>query len=82
MTFVDFECPACGKNLKAKVELAGKRAKCSRCGDIVKVPIIDANMSPKTKTAEGSTLNELLTTKPTNELAIALSRRNFDEMTR
>jgi DNA-directed RNA polymerase subunit RPC12/RpoP len=35
---LSFACSTCGKQLKAKVELAGKKAKCSQCGKPVLVP--------------------------------------------
>jgi WD40 repeat protein/serine/threonine protein kinase len=34
---VSFACPGCGKVLKARGELAGKRAKCPHCGQMVRV---------------------------------------------
>jgi serine/threonine protein kinase/DNA-directed RNA polymerase subunit RPC12/RpoP len=34
---VSFSCSGCGKHLKAKAELAGKKVKCSRCGKAVLV---------------------------------------------
>jgi serine/threonine protein kinase len=36
--FVSFPCPGCGKALKAKAELAGKKVKCRHCGQPVVVP--------------------------------------------
>ena len=38
---ISFSC-TCGKNLKAKAELAGKKVKCSQCGKAVLVPGIKA----------------------------------------
>src|SRR5437763_8584087 len=35
---VSFPCPGCGKNLRAKAELAGKKLKCPHCGQPVTVP--------------------------------------------
>ena len=32
-----FPCPGCGKNIKAKAALAGKKIKCSKCGKVVRV---------------------------------------------
>jgi serine/threonine protein kinase len=32
-------CPGCGKDLKARPELAGKKAKCPKCGQAVPVPV-------------------------------------------
>ena len=38
---VSFACSACGKNLKARVELAGRKVKCSGCGQAVAVPMTE-----------------------------------------
>jgi hypothetical protein len=35
---VSFQCSACGKNLRAKAELAGKKVKCTQCAQAVAVP--------------------------------------------
>lgn len=35
---VQFPCPSCGKNLKAKEEMSGKMAKCPYCQTHVQVP--------------------------------------------
>jgi DNA-directed RNA polymerase subunit RPC12/RpoP len=35
---VSLACPDCGKKLKAKAEMAGKKVKCSQCGKAVLVP--------------------------------------------
>jgi hypothetical protein len=35
---VSFVCPGCGHGLKVKPELAGKKGKCPKCGDVVIVP--------------------------------------------
>jgi hypothetical protein len=35
---VRFTCSACGKALKAKWELAGKKVKCPECGQVTRVP--------------------------------------------
>ena len=35
---IDFSCAACGKKLKARSELAGKKVKCTQCGQPVAVP--------------------------------------------
>jgi eukaryotic-like serine/threonine-protein kinase len=37
---ISLACFACGKNLKVKAELAGKKVKCSQCGKAVLVPEI------------------------------------------
>jgi len=41
-----FECPTCGKTLKAPSEAAGKRAKCVGCGTTVAVPTPPADGEP------------------------------------
>jgi serine/threonine-protein kinase len=33
-----FSCPACGKNLKARAELAGKKVRCPSCGQAAATP--------------------------------------------
>ena len=33
-----FACAACGKSVKVKVELAGKKVKCPHCKEPVRVP--------------------------------------------
>jgi hypothetical protein len=35
---IKFACASCGKELTAKVEHAGKRARCSACGEVTRVP--------------------------------------------
>jgi serine/threonine-protein kinase len=35
-------CSGCGKNLKARNELAGKKVKCPQCGQVLQVPPADA----------------------------------------
>jgi hypothetical protein len=35
-------CSGCGKNLKTRTELAGKKIKCPQCGQVVRVPSIQA----------------------------------------
>lgn len=35
---IDFTCPDCGKEMTARDELAGRRGKCSRCGQAFRVP--------------------------------------------
>jgi DNA-directed RNA polymerase subunit RPC12/RpoP len=41
-----FQCLGCGKQLKTKAELAGKKIKCPECGNAVAVPRIDES-SPR-----------------------------------
>ena len=36
--FLSLACPDCGKKLKVKAELAGKKVKCGQCGKAVPVP--------------------------------------------
>jgi DNA-directed RNA polymerase subunit RPC12/RpoP len=42
-TTVSFPCAACGKQLKATPKLAGKKVKCTNCGQPVLVPLTGAN---------------------------------------
>jgi Protein of unknown function (DUF1583) C domain len=42
--YVSFPCSECGKNLKVKIELAGKKLKCPHCGTVTKAP---ASAAPK-----------------------------------
>ncbi len=35
---IKFACPHCGKRFTAKEENAGKRAKCSACGEVTRIP--------------------------------------------
>jgi len=35
---IPVQCPACGKTLNVKDEMAGKRGKCPQCGNIIEVP--------------------------------------------
>jgi DNA-directed RNA polymerase subunit RPC12/RpoP len=45
---VSFLCSTCGKRLKAKVELAGKKVKCSQCGKAALVPGTEADEASRT----------------------------------
>jgi serine/threonine protein kinase/WD40 repeat protein/ribosomal protein L37AE/L43A len=35
---IEVRCPSCGKNLRVKTEFAGKKGKCTKCGQVVAVP--------------------------------------------
>ncbi|HKI37078.1 MAG TPA: protein kinase [Gemmataceae bacterium] len=39
---ISFPCPGCGKGLKAKANLAGKKVKCPQCHEAVFVPAVKA----------------------------------------
>jgi predicted RNA-binding Zn-ribbon protein involved in translation (DUF1610 family) len=43
---VSFPCPGCGKSLKARAELAGKKVKCPQCGLAVLVPEAGPGLPP------------------------------------
>ena len=43
-----FACASCGKNLKVKGELGGKKVKCPHCGSIAPVPATKARKSQNT----------------------------------
>jgi len=34
---ISFFCPACGKELKAKLEIAGRKTRC-QCGEVFSIP--------------------------------------------
>jgi serine/threonine protein kinase len=36
--FLTFPCPGCGKSIRARVELAGKKGRCVQCGTGIQVP--------------------------------------------
>jgi hypothetical protein len=42
---VSVACPGCGRRLRAKAELAGKKVKCPGCGKAVAVPGADTGES-------------------------------------
>ncbi|MEM6259370.1 MAG: hypothetical protein AAGI37_13885, partial [Planctomycetota bacterium] len=35
---IEFQCPSCGKTYRVSVAMAGKSAKCKRCGERMRVP--------------------------------------------
>ena len=35
---IEFDCATCGKHFNVSDALAGKRAKCKVCGNIIKIP--------------------------------------------
>jgi hypothetical protein len=37
-SILSFPCPGCGKGLKTRSELAGKKVRCRHCGKVVQVP--------------------------------------------
>jgi len=51
---IAFPCTHCGKDLKVKDELAGKRVKCPGCRKAVAVPQLAASLSPQPASAVGS----------------------------
>jgi len=36
---IEFTCPSCGEHYRVSDDLAGKRAKCKECGDVLEVPM-------------------------------------------
>jgi DNA-directed RNA polymerase subunit RPC12/RpoP len=49
---VSFACSSCGKNLRARPDLAGKKLKCPHCGLVVLVPSITTSSPPKAPPAK------------------------------
>jgi predicted Zn finger-like uncharacterized protein len=43
---IEFACPSCKKPYRVKDELAGKSAKCGKCGNRMKIPVMPASNSP------------------------------------
>jgi len=61
---VRFACPQCGRTFKAPEADRGRRARCSGCGTIVRVPTTDdtaADASPKSEVADLAELPPLRT---------------------
>ena len=52
---IKFTCPACGRALNVKSELAGKRGRCPKCQAKIAIPLHDA---PGSEAAEGGAQNE------------------------
>lgn len=48
--YIHFSCSSCGKTLKAKPELAGKKARCA-CGQTVEILSRESPATPATSTA-------------------------------
>lgn len=40
---IPFDCPHCGKGLKARDQVAGQTKHCRYCGKDVVIPVMDAN---------------------------------------
>jgi predicted Zn finger-like uncharacterized protein len=38
---ISFTCPSCESDLRLKDELAGRKVKCPRCGDVIAIPADD-----------------------------------------
>jgi phage FluMu protein Com len=49
---INISCPACGKNLHTKDEYAGKRIKCPRCSETIRIPAFGQPATKKISTAE------------------------------
>ena len=47
------KCPECGKRLRARAELSGKKVKCPECGRVLLVPAGDASSQPPSDPAPG-----------------------------
>ena len=52
MSLLRFNCPGCGKNLKAPVAAAGRQSMCPKCGTKVTVPAVGYAPSPEQQTTE------------------------------
>jgi biopolymer transport protein ExbD len=47
MSLLRFNCPGCGKNLKAPATAAGRPSMCPKCGTKVTVPAVDYEATPE-----------------------------------
>ena len=69
---ISFACPACGKPLKVKDEVAGKRVKCPGCGKALVVPANGRTAFGPSKAAPGQPADDERTLPPGP--AVALDR--------
>jgi serine/threonine protein kinase len=54
---INFACASCGKSLKVKAELAGKKIKCPGCGKMVAAPALSQSAEPATPSKSGIDLS-------------------------
>jgi len=58
MSLVRFNCPGCGKNLKASETAAGRRSMCPKCGTKVTVPAAGGAATPTQRSAAAAPAGE------------------------
>lgn len=66
---IAFTCPTCHKTFRVKEELAGKKAKCSGCGQIMQLPSLPTHVI-------GPSSNIALSNVPTNREHLQLTPIN------
>ncbi|NNJ27875.1 Ig-like domain-containing protein [Alienimonas chondri] len=68
---LSFDCPACGKTLKAKPSHAGRTTACPKCGEALTVPAAGASDADETAAAETAEdgFDESATPEPTEQVA-------------
>src|SRR2546425_657489 len=49
---INFPCPSCGRNYSVKDEYAGKRTKCPKCGQKIRVPTVGQLITPRMQALE------------------------------
>jgi serine/threonine protein kinase len=64
---ISFECPSCGKRLKVKAEICGKRARCPLCRTAVLVPAASARDDSLCRSADAwPSISEAVTVAPSD----------------
>jgi hypothetical protein len=67
---ISLQCPGCGKTLKGKEDLAGKRVKCPACGKAITLP-------PITRRGPSATLSQALERGDPAEIARFILKQDF-----
>lgn len=84
---ISVQCPGCGKSLHGKDELAGKRVKCPKCGQIISIPAILSSAPEATLTipsplpAPAAAAPQVASKRPTTSDTPANSRIEFTGIT-
>jgi len=71
---IRFSCPKCDKKFNAKDQLAGKRIKCSRCSEIVKVPGGSDRPAVKKKRSSDSERPKVKKKKASSKRAVPVAK--------
>ncbi len=76
---ISVQCPGCGKKLKAKDELAGKRVKCPSCGQVLGIPLPLGRPDSPAKPAQtpSESLVQAVARGDASEIAGFIDKQNF-----